>query len=64
MSLDLEETMTIDSRTDSVMRTARGLGKLRQLLEKECEAQVGTRCAVHPPWGLAVCAALKLQACL
>ena len=45
MSLDMEEGRAgtgIDSRTDAGLRTARGLGKLQALLEKECEAQVGT----------------------
>ena len=46
MSLDMEEHpgTGIDSRTDASLRTARGLGKLQALLEKECEAQVGTGC--------------------
>ena len=45
MSLDMEERprTPIDSRTDASMRTARGLGKLQALLEKECEAQVENR---------------------
>ena len=41
MSLDMEEALEPGhTRTDSTMRTARGLAKLRELLEKECEAQV------------------------
>ncbi|CAL5226838.1 g9703 [Coccomyxa viridis] len=40
MSLDMEEALEPGhTRTDSTMRTARGLAKLRELLEKECEAQ-------------------------
>lgn len=45
MSLDLEEDLMdlsgTTTLTDSALRTARGLVKLRELLEKECEAQVG-----------------------
>ena len=41
MSLDMEEQVeAAGTRTDSSLRTARGLAKLRELLEKECEAQV------------------------
>ena len=42
MSLDMEEALDPRStRTDSSMRTFRGLARLRELLEKECDAQVG-----------------------
>ena len=45
MSLDLEEDLVDLSETttltDSALRATRGLLKLRELLEKECEAQVG-----------------------
>ena len=45
MSLDMEEALEPGhTRTDSTMRTARGLAKLRELLEKECEAQVFPPC--------------------
>ena len=42
MSLDLEEPLldARGTRTDSSLRASRGLAKLRELLEKECEAQV------------------------
>lgn len=41
MSLDMEEPLEPGyTRTESSLRTARGLAKLRELLEKECEAQV------------------------
>lgn len=42
MSLDMEESPDPRAtRTDSSMRTFRGLARLRELLEKECDAQVG-----------------------
>jgi len=42
MSMDMEEALDPRStRTDSSMRTFRGLARLRELLEKECDAQVG-----------------------
>lgn len=41
MSLDMEEPLEPGhTHTDSTLRTARGLAKLRELLEKECDAQV------------------------
>ena len=48
MSLDLEEPLQDagGTRTDSSLRASRGLAKLRELLEKECEAQVQRRAGV------------------
>lgn len=48
MSLDMEEALDPRStRTDSSMRTFRGLARLRELLEKECDAQVGLDLNFH-----------------
>ena len=42
-------------RTDAGDRSARGLDKLRRLLERECEAQVGGRVAIGCRGKVAVC---------